>query len=407
MPPRGRDALNLGAALIALLVTLMAMLVPLGTARAANSCTPSDLWNGLENAVGTIASGTCTSVCSDSYECLAAGVVSVGLAGASADTGQGAINQVCAALQNAVKDVTSGGNDAKSVLGFLNQYAPSLSQDVQQQLASALSSIADPLDVALCGCSIEQGLGQLTADLGSCLQDVLCAGDAALFGDPCTCTAPPPVMANCAQSNSTNCGSFNSNDAACLGEGPQGNVILAGPNGQTLPGSEPVNVITGPAGTIVTSGGVGSDGHGHCAPVSVCTCPQPMVPTWTQDYVYGLANGFQVDGPQVYIFSCNCPAGTHTGGTVNGTSVCLCDGTNLAPQPPDTFGGMCPPASCSPQQISLGGKCVTPCSNPAEGMTADGACCDPAQVTSCGMCCPPGTTPDPTSGSCVKPQVPQ
>jgi hypothetical protein len=36
-------------------------------------------------------------------------------------------------------------------------------------------------------------------------------------------------------------------------------------------------------------------------------------------------------------------------------------------------------------------------------MTFDGSCCDPAKMTSCGKCCPPGTTPDPTTGSCLPP----
>jgi hypothetical protein len=122
-------------------------------------------------------------------------------------------------------------------------------------------------------------------------------------------------------------------------------------------------------------------------------------------------------GDHRYIFSCDCPYDpkdpdrqTHPGAVVNGISTCLCNNTNQ----PANFGfaplGMCPPPACPAGQTRLGldGDCVTPCSDPSQGMAFDGSCCNPAQMSSCGQCCPPSTVPDPKSGTCVpRPQQPK
>jgi len=353
---------------------------------ARAGCSPEDLLNGLENALGSLTSSACAAACADGAGCAAAGAVTVALAGVSADSSQGTVDQFCSAVQNALNNVTTGGDDANSVLNFLNQYAPGVSSAIQQQLAGALSAVASPLNVAECGCAIEQGVGQLTSAIGSCIQEALCSLDA-LIGSPCTCTPPPPVQASCAQSN-TACGGYFDNDPACQGNG----TILQ----NTQPGYEPVRTVTGAGGTMVSTGGDSSDGAGHCSPVVFCFCPQPMVPTWTPDLSADSSGN-------TLIFSCNCPSGTHAGGTAGGLSTCLCDNTNQPPQYGSLF-GVCAPPGCPKGQEKIGGKCVTPCSDPSMGMTADGSCCDPKQVTSCGMCCPAGTTPDPASGTCVPPQ---
>lgn len=382
-----RIALNVSAALLAAAATL----APLDGARAAPGCSPGDLLNALESAVGSVASASCAAACSDVAGCALAGTASGILAGVSADAGQNDVDQFCSALQNV------NGADASAVLGVLNQI-PGLS--------AAASAVADPLDVALCGCSIEQGFGQLTSDVGDCFQDVFCFFSG-LFGNPCTCTPQPPVTLNCAQTNSQ-CGTYDLNNtlpsdvvAACEG---QNTIVAVGDNYcQQAAG----NCITGPSGTLVSVPSNGQNAQGQCDPVSFCFCPSPMAPTWTPDSLANLSNSTS----NLYIFSCNCPAGQHPQGALGGISVCACNGTNAAPLPPDTvtltasgaFTGACPPPSCAAGQISLGGKCVTPCSNPSEGMTMDGSCCNPSQMTSCGTCCPPGTTPDPTTGTCLPP----
>ena len=116
---------------------------------------------------------------------------------------------------------------------------------------------------------------------------------------------------------------------------------------------------------------------------------------------------------RAYVFACDCPDGTHPGATTpKGISSCLCDNTNQ----PANFGfapyGMCPPPACPAGQTRLGNDpnspCVTPCSDPKQGMAFDGSCCDPAQMNACGQCCPPSAVPDPKSGTCVpRPQPPK
>jgi hypothetical protein len=332
------------------------------------------------------------------------------LAGVSADASQGSVNQFCTDVSNIINQINNGSDDANTVVGALQQAAGSaIGQDLLNELSTAVSAVADPLGIAQCACGVEQGLGQLGSDFGACLQDFLCAGDA-LLGSPCTCTAPPPIVADCSQAN-TNCGDWNDADPACEGGANNAPTLLAGNNGSNIAGYTPVTVSKSSAGTLVTGGGDGSDGNGHCAPVYYCFCPAPMVPTWTFDYPYAVNNGFQAEGSQFYIFSCDCPSGTHadpSGTTVGGASVCLCDATNQqANFSPDNLLGMCPPPACPTGQVRLSGNgnCVTPCSNPSDGMTFDGACCNPAQLTSCGTCCPAGTTPDPANGTCIPPQI--
>lgn len=397
MATGGRIALSLWVALLAAPTILM----PIGPARAG--CSLDDVLNSLASAVESVGSSSCAAACADGVGCGAAVAITAVLGGVSADAGQGSVNTFCGEVQNILNQANSGADNANTVVNALQQAAgSSIGQDVLNQLSSAVSAVADPLGVAECACGIEQGVGQLGSSFGACLQDFLCAGDA-LFGSPCTCTPPPPIMANCSQSNS-NCGDWEDADPACQGQ----NTILAGTNGSNIPGYTPVTVSTSAGGTLVTTGGNSSDGAGHCSPVSYCFCPAPMVPTWTFDYPYVVANGWSESGSQFYIFSCACPSGTHAAAnSPTGLTGCLCDNTNQpADFAPHLFTGMCPPAACPAGQVRLSGtgNCVTPCSDPSEGMTLDGACCNPAQLTSCGTCCPPGTTPDPATGTCIPPQ---
>ena len=368
---------------IAALLAATAALAPLGSARAAPGCSLDDLGNALESMAGSIPS--CAAACVDGAGCLAAAAATAVLGAVSADGAVGDVDQFCSELQN-----VSGGD----VLGLLNQIPiPGLS--------TVLSDLASPLAVASCACSLEQGAGQFFSDLGDCFQDAACA----VLGWDCPCTPPPPVALNCPQSNSQ-CGTYDLNNtlpadvvAACEG---QGTLVVAGSN-YCQQGA--ANCVTNSSGTLVTVPNNIENEQGQCAPETYCFCPAPMVPTWTPDSLADLSSSTS----GLYIFSCNCPAGQHPQGTLGGISVCACDGTNAAPLPPGTItllsgGGAttsaCPPPGCTAGQISLGGKCVTPCSNPSEGMTMDGSCCNPSLMTSCGICCKAGTTPNPANGSC-------
>jgi hypothetical protein len=121
-----------------------------------------------------------------------------------------------------------------------------------------------------------------------------------------------------------------------------------------------------------------------------------MVPTYTNDP--------HVAGPDA-VFTCNCPPGTHAVAGLKQT-VCLCDKTNLPMGSPNDLWGSCPDPSivgCGEGLTLVNGKCVPACPDPTMGRTPDGVCCNPAQMTSCGICCPPGLIPDAATGGCIAP----
>lgn len=388
-----RVVIHAAVALLLAATISLSLIVP---SLAANSCTPKDLFNALKNTVGAATSSACAQACSNGAGCGGVVAVTAVLSGVATDAGQGKVDQFCNEVHKTLDKVTSGSGKAKSILNLLKKIAPSLSQTLQKKLAQALSTVSSPLNVAECSCAVENGGNQVSADLGSCIEGALCTIDKAVFSDPCKCIPSAPIQADCTPHD---CGynliehPLSPQDlAACQGK----NTLII----DTDPGYQQARTIKSPAGTYVGLGGDSSDANGHCSHVRYCFCPKPMVPTWTTDYTIDASD------THTKIFSCNCPSGTHSapGGPVNGLPVCICDNTNQVAQFNNPL-GMCLPPPCPKGQKKIGGKCVTPCSDPTKGMTADGSCCDPAHMTSCGMCCPPGTTPDPASGTCKSPPV--
>jgi hypothetical protein len=391
----GRRALNVGVALLA----AAAMLLPAGPARA--DCSLGDIANAIENTFGSVASGACASACADGAGC---GVAS-GMAGVLAGVPQGTVNNFCGQVQTALGDAQNIGNGANAVEGILGPLGLS---SLASFVGDAAAVGADPLNIAACACSLEQGINQLGSDFGSCVQQALCdVGQ--LFGQSCSCSPPPPTVADCAQSNAK-CDNSNNQDLACVGAGPQGQfTIMQGydPKTNTIHNISPYY----PAQQYQTSGGTLVTTTYGCGGMSYCFCPKPMEATWTLDVPQNNANpnncSVCANNYPWYVFSCNCPGGTHadpSGALVNGISVCLCDKTNQpADFNPESFGGPCPPPACPTGQVRLSsnGNCVTPCSDPTKGMTMDGACCDPARVTACGFCCPGHTLPNPLAGTCT------
>jgi hypothetical protein len=353
----------------AAVVAIAATLASFSPARAAG-CTPDDLVNDLQNEIGAITSGPCAAACADGGGCAVAAVIATTLAGVSS-AGQGTVDKFCSTMKNLLASADKAQDNANSLENLLQQAG--VSSDVLQTIIGGLADVASPIGAAACGCAVEQNFGNLGSDVGACIQDALCSLDA-LIGDPCNCTPPPPIRANCALPVDQN-------------------TIMRGP------GITPTREVDGATGAFVSGGGDTDDGHGHCGPVIFCFCPKPLVPTWKVDPLLDSSGNIQV-------FFCACPSGTHQTGVVGGLPMCLCDNSNQPPNGPDSLFGMCPPPDCAKPQIKIGSKCVTPCADPTKGMTNDGSCCDPTQVTSCGMCCPPGTTPDPATASCVGPPQP-
>jgi hypothetical protein len=366
-----RIVLNVGVALLAATMMLLSG-VP---ARAAPGCNLGDLLQAAGNTAGALTSPACAeaSQIGEGAGYVLAGGVVAGLAFVQANSGPDSVNKLCDA-------VTTGQTDVRNLGDWLA--AAGISQDV----TSAILALGGPvLSVIECGCLLEQSVSQLANDVGACACDI-----ANFFGAHCkNCTPPPPVQANCALP--TTCFTGSSDPACQMNNTISGCYTFLGAT--VCPGSEQ----DGPSGAFVST----HIGDSECGALLYCFCPKPLVPTWTS--VPPLPPGF-TNPAAAGVFTCACPDGTHQAGTAGGIPICLCDYTNQPPKVADTPQGMCPInllGSCKPNQIVIGGKCVTPCSDPTMGMTPDGACCDPNQVTSCGQCCGPGKRP--VNGSCVGP----
>jgi hypothetical protein len=149
-------------------------------------------------------------------------------------------------------------------------------------------------------------------------------------------------------------------------------------------------------GTLVEAMPPFAEGTG-CDGVYYCFCPAPMKAEWLE-----VPN--PDSGDRRWVFACDCPDGTHPGAVMpNRISSCLCDNTNKPAQFGSIApGGMCPPPAYPAGQTRFGGDgpCVTPCSDPKQGMAFDGNCCAPTQMSTYGKCCPLDTVPNPNTGSC-------
>jgi hypothetical protein len=348
-----RGACNVSLALIA----AVAMLLASAPARANPSCNIGDIFNAAANAFGSLTSGHCLSACADDGGCLASILVAGGLEAAAASN-PGSDGSFCRSLGNV-------GDTLSSVQGALDK------AHISVDLSNLVNSPVDPLSILSCGCDMDQDVNQFVSDIGDCACDLL----SLLPGVHCNCTPPPPVQANCALP--TTC-QYGSSDPACQ------NGI--GPIGLEQDGS---------SGAFV-SVHLGTDPN--CGALLYCFCPKPLVPTWTGSHGIGAIT-------DTGMFTCACPDGTRQVGVQAGVPVCLCNITNFPPKIADNIVDMCSLnllGKCQPNQIVVKGKCVTPCANPAMGMTPDGACCDPNQISACGQCCPPHWTPNPVNGGCVR-----
>ena len=366
-----RIAQNVGAALLA----AAAMLLSGAPARASPGCNLNDIINDAANTLSAFTSNACleASQIGEGAGYFLAGGIAAGLGYVQGNGGSQTISDLC-------NDVEGGQTDVGNLGDWLK------AAGVDQQVTGDILAISGPVvSVLECGCMMEQGVSSLANDIGDCACDI-----ANFFGAHCqNCTPPPPVQANC--SLPTTCFSDSSDPNCNMTNTISGCLTVAG--FQVCPGTENDTA----AGAFVST----HIGDSECGALLYCFCPKPLVPTWTS--VPPAPPGFT--NPAAHgVFTCACPDGTRQVGTSGGIPLCLCDYTNVPPKVGDTPQEQCPinlTGPCKPDQIVIAGKCVTPCSDPTMGMTPDGACCDPNQVTSCGQCCPPGTRP--VNGSCVGP----
>ena len=366
-----------------------------------NSCSINDIWNALQNTLDTISSSSCAGVSSDPALWAPVGTAAAVMAGISQS------QQFCQDVQNAQNQLTNvqgDGNSLVTQLGNLGIDASFLSS-----VLDVMSSAADALSVVQCACGLSNNITQVGGDLGACVVDALCdlqnlahQVDPGLFG---SCSGSiDNVPTNCTQNP---CSSTTGGCDPNLGS----NVILQCPQGDDGP---PVTQTSSGNGTIVSST-LGASASGVIS-VEACICPAPMSGKWIPAGNYAGWSSI-VSDPACSFFMCECPTGSTLASTSGaGQYVCICQNTGWQAQPPvktslNPDGVPCPPSltgpSCSNGQISFNGKCVTPCTSSSEVMTPDGVCCDPNQVTMCGMCCPAGMVPDPANGTCTPLQTTQ
>jgi len=376
----GRGArLVLRIALCAAPITLSAIAAP-GAARA-DGCNFNDVLNAVENTVSSLSSGACGAACGEGGAgCVAAAGIGAALGGVAASQGQGSVDNFCSQLNTGVGDIDA----IKSWLQAAGIGADLIS-DVSSLGAGAVVSVAQ------CACDLEQGVGQLSSQAGSCLADAICGLQQDLGFGGCGCTPAQPVAVDCGS--------------------------IVGDN--NIPADTRVDVTAN--GTLVTDLRTGWDGHSqYCSPQQYCFCPSPMQVTEQPDYALLGSDPWpcqsQTDYYCAWTYACQCPNGTHAAAQSGPLSqVCLCQNTGLAAVPPvkstiNPTGSICPiPLTgipCPNGQVNVGGKCVAPCAN-NEVRTPNGACCSPAEVTACGTCCPPGTQADLANGTCYPVQTTQ
>ena len=363
--------------------------------QARGDCSPADLWNALENTFDTITSSGCAGVTADPALWAPVGVASGIMAGVSQS------QQFCQGVQNVQNQLTNVQGDGNSLVSELDNLG--VNADFLASALSALSSASDALSVVQCACALSNNISQLGGDVGDCIQGALCdlqnlANSIDPSGFP-ACSGQVVILpTNCTQSPCASNGTCDPNLA--------GNIINRCPAGDDAP---PVNQVNGPNGGTIVVNPVGSG-------VLQCMCPSPMIGTWTK---YGNYPGWGsvIEDPNCQFFTCTCPPHSQPAATTGGGAyVCICDNTQQPAQPPiktttNPEGIPCPlPLTgqpCPAGQTNDGGTCVPTCAQD-QILLANGTCCNPAQASACGSCCPNGQSPDPATGNCAaSPKLPR
>ena len=350
--------------LLPIFVRILALAVLLATPfqERADGCNFGDFVNEFENTVGSLSSGACGAACADSGAC----ALSAGLAATL--EGLGSVDQICNQLNSTVN---------------LGSWLSALGVD-----PSAIINLGNPISIAQCGCDLAQGVGQIVGSLGACFQQALCGLQQAFFGQGCGCTPSPPQIVDC---------------SSIYGENRY---------------PPPSRVDQTPNGVLVTNL------VDACQP-QYCFCPSPMrlgEQQTPQDNGVWPCTHTNLPMDCTWTYSCQCPTSsdptqnTHPAAPSGPLSqVCICDQTGRAAGPPvpgpyNPEGQICPPSftgkTCPPGQVNYRNNCVPPCTS-NEVRTPAGSCCDPTQVTSCGTCCPAGTQPNLTNGTCGPNQTTQ
>lgn len=359
-------------------------------------CNVNDVADAIKQSITTTL--TCQTACKDEASCAAAIYLVAVFTGMAAEGAQDKVDAFCSGVPGTIEQI---GSKANTIFGS------ELAQKYLGDLSSELAAVGSAAAVVKCACSTQKSNIASENSIGACFKDMLCALDEAIFGNQCECTPEAPRTASCPSYDPRNCQSVDYiqqlGDPTCYPAGSIANCNTEWKSCVSYPDYAPsLHKVETPEGTLAMILPAAID---QCGAVQSCFCPKPMIPNWHE-----VGNPGRPE--RRYIFSCDCPEGTHPGAMMmSGISSCLCDDTN---EPANMWGlaleGMCPPPDCPAGQVRMEteGPCVTPCADPSQGMAFDGSCCNPTQMTSCGTCCPPDTVPDPRSGSCVpRPKPPK
>lgn len=243
----------------------------------------------------------------------------------------------------------------------------------------ALQCVGNPIACAQSlfesGWDALQDLGKWVWDtVGGLLKDIWCAGPGQvcnLIGlkSICGCEGdpPPPVQVDCVGGPGVN-GTALGGDVRDLGNGVK--ISLSSNTFCSCPGSMSWQQHSDGAWTCSCK----NPGEVQVAK-GICRCPEGK----------GLLEGSCQTCPSPLVLkygACTCPVEGQNFmkiGTTGTTYFC----------------------SCPNGQGTAGNKCAPACTDVSKTLLADGTCCSPSQVSSCGVCCPSGWAPDPKSGSCV------
>jgi hypothetical protein len=389
-----RIARTIGAALVG-----AAMLMPASSARAGG-CDLGDLLNAFQDTLNTLDSTACAGVTADPALWTPVGAAAGVMAGISQS------QQFCQQVQNAQNQLTNVQGDGNSLVTQLNNLG--IDASFLSSVLGVLGSAGDALSVVECACGLSNNITQLGGDLGSCIQNAVCAAQneaSQLFPgvfDPCSETVVS-VPAQCTQNP------CNASTGVC-DPNLAGNAIISCPPGDDAP---PVWQQNGPNGGTVVSTPGGYNPSTGVVSIDTCVCPAPMSGNWANNSGYAEWSNI-VSDPACRVFVCTCPPGTTpASNTGAGQYVCVCQNTGLPTMAGygATIDNPCPGfltgLPCPKGQINFNGKCVTPCTSSSEVMTPDGTCCNPNQETMCGQCCPAGMVPNPATGTCTQQETTQ
>ncbi|MBV8282085.1 MAG: hypothetical protein JO347_08490 [Candidatus Eremiobacteraeota bacterium] len=131
-----------------------------GPARA-DGCNFNDVVNAIENTISSLSSGACGAACAEGGAgCVAAAGIGAALGAVAASQGQSSVDNFCSQLSTGVSDVGS-------IESWLQ--AARVGADLVNDIASL--GTGPVVSVAQCACDLEQGIGQIGSQAGSCLAD--------------------------------------------------------------------------------------------------------------------------------------------------------------------------------------------------------------------------------------------